>query len=177
MTLQTKTKPRKKDMTAEEAAYFDRYSPGNYAMLLSELTCDCQPYEDCFTYNRWQALGFQVRRGEHGHRLPLIKAVEEEDPDTGEIVSHKRIKGASVVFDEKTVIAKFFTPDSNWTWYAVEFDGEDLFFGLVDGFEKEWGYFSLQELTETTGPLGLHIERDMYFGNPKIKDVRELRAS
>jgi hypothetical protein len=26
---------------------------------------------------------------------------------------------------------KFFTPDSNWTWYASEFDGNDLFFGLV----------------------------------------------
>jgi hypothetical protein len=28
---------------------------------------------------------------------------------------------------------KFFTPDSNWTWYASEFDGEDVFFGLVIG--------------------------------------------
>jgi hypothetical protein len=26
---------------------------------------------------------------------------------------------------------KFFTPDSNWTWYASEFDREDTFFGLV----------------------------------------------
>jgi len=25
---------------------------------------------------------------------------------------------------------KFFTPDANWTWYASEFDGDDLFFGL-----------------------------------------------
>ena len=24
---------------------------------------------------------------------------------------------------------KFFTPDSNWTWYATEFDGKDTFFG------------------------------------------------
>jgi len=24
---------------------------------------------------------------------------------------------------------KFFTPDSNWTWYATEFDGEDIFYG------------------------------------------------
>jgi len=36
---------------------------------------------------------------------------------------------------------KFFTPDSNWTWYASEFDGEDIFFGLVSGFEVELGYF------------------------------------
>lgn len=34
-------------------------------------------------------------------------------------------------------LVKFFTPDSNWTWYASEFDGEGLFFGLVIGFEAE----------------------------------------
>ena len=38
---------------------------------------------------------------------------------------------------------KFFTPDSNWTWYAVEFDGEDTFYGLVIGHEIEPAYFSL----------------------------------
>ena len=37
---------------------------------------------------------------------------------------------------------KFFTPDSNCTWYASEFDGEDTFFGLVSGFEVELEYFS-----------------------------------
>jgi len=45
------------------------------------------------------------------------------------------------------IIAKFFTPFSNWTWYATEYDPETkTFFGLVDWFEKELGYFSLQEL-------------------------------
>ena len=37
---------------------------------------------------------------------------------------------------------KFFTPDSNWTWYITEFDGDDILFGLVDGFEKElWQHY------------------------------------
>jgi hypothetical protein len=58
---------------------------------------------------------------------------------------------------------KFFCPWSNWTWYAAEFDGEDLFFGLVDGLEKELGYFSLKELSDLTGPMGLKIERDLYW--------------
>ena len=58
---------------------------------------------------------------------------------------------------------KFFTPWSGWTRYATEFDGEDIFFGLVDGFEKELGYFSLSELESIKGPLGLKIERDLYF--------------
>lgn len=68
-------------------------------------------------------------------------------------------------------VVKFFTPDSNWTWYATEFDGEDLFFGLVDGFEKELGYFRLSELQSVKGALGLPIERDMYF---KPKTLKEL---
>ncbi len=61
------------------------------------------------------------------------------------------------------IVVKFFHPMSSWTWYATEFDGDDTFFGLVDGFEKELGYFSLREL-ETTVVRGLHIERDRYFG-------------
>ena len=60
-------------------------------------------------------------------------------------------------------IVKFFTPDSNWTWYASEFDGEDLFFGLAVGFVPELGYFRLSELQEVRGALGLPVERDMWF--------------
>ena len=65
---------------------------------------------------------------------------------------------------------KFFTPDNNWTWYATEFDGKDLFFGKVIGFETELGYFSLSELQSTKGPLGLHIERDKFFDPKPLKD-------
>ena len=66
---------------------------------------------------------------------------------------------------------KFFTPDSNWTWYVTEFDGIDLFFGLVDGFEKELGYFSLSELENVRGLMGLRVERDLYFKPTKLKDL------
>lgn len=74
---------------------------------------------------------------------------------------------------ERKVIAKFFHPFSNWTWYAFEYDGKDEFFGLVDGFEKELGSFSLAEL-ESVKIMSLGIERDMYFGTPKIKDIAPL---
>ena len=53
------------------------------------------------------------------------------------------------------VICKFFTPDAQWTWYALEFDGDDVFFGWVLGLEQELGYFLLSELTRARGPLGL----------------------
>jgi hypothetical protein len=73
--------------------------------------------------------------------------------------------------DEKKGIVKFFMPWGSWTWYAVEGskqeDGDWLFFGFVEGQEKEWGYFVLSELTSVKGPFGLKIERDLSY-NGKI---------
>lgn len=74
---------------------------------------------------------------------------------------------------EAKAMVKFFTPDSNWTWYASEFDGEDIFFGLVSGFEVELGYFSLSELKSIKGPLGLPIERDLYYVPNTLKELME----
>ena len=67
---------------------------------------------------------------------------------------------------------KFFTPDSNWTWYITEFDGEDTFFGLVVGFDEELGYFSLSELQEYRGALGIVIERDLHFKPTQLSQLR-----
>jgi hypothetical protein len=73
----------------------------------------------------------------------------------------------SVPLEQKVAVVKFFTPWSNWTWYAVEGseqeDGDTLFFGRVDGLESEWGNFSLREIESVTGPAGLKIERDLWF--------------
>jgi len=70
-------------------------------------------------------------------------------------------------------LLKLFTPDSDWTWYASEFDGEDVFFGLVDGFETELGYFSLSELQTARGPMGLPIERDLFYQPKTLKELME----
>ncbi len=75
---------------------------------------------------------------------------------------------------EAEALVKFFSPDSNWTWYAAEFDGEDIFYGLVAGLEVELGYFSLSELEKAKGALGLGIERDRYFEPRSLKDLIEL---
>lgn len=72
---------------------------------------------------------------------------------------------------EALAVVKFFCPWSNWTWWATEFDGEDLFFGLVEGFEKELGYFSLSELEGIAGPGGLAIERDVHFSPAPLKKI------
>jgi hypothetical protein len=76
---------------------------------------------------------------------------------------------------EKMVLIKYFTPDSNWSWYVTEYDKENrTFFGYVVGLEKEWGYFSLEELEQTKGPLGLNIERDKSFQPTQVKNVKEI---
>jgi hypothetical protein len=60
---------------------------------------------------------------------------------------------------------KLFTPDSNWTWYIIEFSKADTntCYGYVVGLESELGYFTLEELESVHGSLGLAIERDMSF--------------
>ena len=70
------------------------------------------------------------------------------------------------------VICKFFTPDGQWTWYVLEFDGEDMFFGWVVGFEEELGYFRLSELRQARGPWGLLIERDLHFQPTRLSLVK-----
>ena len=82
---------------------------------------------------------------------------------------------------EKQVITKFFCPYSYWTWYAVEFNGNDTFFGYVMGHENEWGYWSYQEIQETTVTLGGYkvpgIERDCSFTPIPVRDrVAQVEA-
>ena len=75
------------------------------------------------------------------------------------VVSLPRLYAQENLGEQAIVHVKFFTPDANWTWYATEYDTvERRFFGLVVGLDTELGYFALDELERTTGPLGLHIE-------------------
>lgn len=76
--------------------------------------------------------------------------------------------------DDAIVQVKLFTPDSGWTFYITEYDGDDLCFGLVVGMETELGYFTLSELRAVRGPLGLRIERDLYFKPAPLREIRRL---
>jgi hypothetical protein len=69
---------------------------------------------------------------------------------------------------------KLFTPDSNWTWYIIEFSKQDAdtCYGYVKGLESELGYFSLKELESLHGPLGLVIERDLSFEPTLLSKVK-----
>lgn len=79
---------------------------------------------------------------------------------------------------DPTIHIRYFTPDSNWTWLVTEgsAEGEDfIFFGYVFGFEEEWGYFALSELSTAHGPNGLPIERDLYFQPTPFSIARQQR--
>ena len=70
--------------------------------------------------------------------------------------------------------AKLFIPDAGWTWFVTEGseeDGDWLLFGYVIGIEGEWGYFLLSEVEGIRGPLGLPVERDLWFQPGPIDDV------
>ncbi|HSV98657.1 MAG TPA: DUF2958 domain-containing protein [Sedimentisphaerales bacterium] len=75
---------------------------------------------------------------------------------------------------------KLFTPDSSFTWYLTEGSaikdesGTEVdfhFFGLVDGHEKELGYVALSELESVRGPLGLPIERDLWWTPKTLQEI------
>ena len=71
--------------------------------------------------------------------------------------------------------AKLFTPDANYTLWATEFDpSQRLLFGYVrSGWDCELGYVSLDELESVRGPLGLPMERDLYFAPTRLSEVRK----
>jgi hypothetical protein len=80
---------------------------------------------------------------------------------------------------DPTVHVKFFTPWTSWTWYATEGseqDGDFIFFGYVVGHEREWGYFSLNELSSVKGPMGLKIERDIHFPPRPASEISDIHS-
>lgn len=81
-------------------------------------------------------------------KLPNLYDRENDDPDQVEIP------------------VKFFDPNSNWTWYLIEVNEDGTCFGLVDGIERELGYWQMSELERIQGKWGVGIERDSHW-NPK----------
>ena len=79
-----------------------------------------------------------------------------------------------------TVWCKFFFAafeDFGWTWWGIEFDKTDTFFGLVKGHYVELGNFSLVELCTVTGMLGSPVVRDRYFKPCRLSELKaKLRA-
>ena len=78
-------------------------------------------------------------------------------------------------------VVKLFTPDANATWLLawVEPTDEDIVWGLADLGFPEIGTVRLSEIAAVRGPLGLPVERDLYFEPEKslseyAAEAREL---
>ena len=96
-----------------------------------------------------------------GRKL-LTKGIRKKLPP---LYSQDKLGGKAVAY------VKLFTPDSDWTWWVVEFDGKNTFFGLVDGHCKELGYFNLSELERLRGPLGLPVERNLCWQPKRLEEI------
>jgi len=70
---------------------------------------------------------------------------------------------------------KLFTPDSNWTWFIMEISKDDnqTCFGYIVGRDSELGFFSLDDLASIHGPLGLVVERDIWFKPTPFSQVKK----
>lgn len=75
--------------------------------------------------------------------------------------------------ENQMIVAKFFNPTGLGSWYLMNMDPEDQDYcwGIVDLFEVEVGSFSKSELENFKGPLGLGIERDLYFEPVNAKEL------
>lgn len=94
----------------------------------------------------------------------LTKEIEKKLP--------KLYSTEDIPCEEKIGAVKFFNPCGAGTWIGIEYDPEDkLFFGFVDLIDKEYGYFSLEELESIRLPFGLRIERDLHFTPKSMKDI------
>jgi len=62
-----------------------------------------------------------------------------------------------------------------WSWYITELSiDDDICFGyVVSPFGSELGYFSLQEIQEVKGSLGITVERDLYFKPTPLSAIKK----
>ena len=106
----------------------------------------------------------EAHEGKRGHKL-LTQEIRKRLPAL--------YTTEEIPLEEKVAQVKFFSPYNGWRWYAVEFDGEDIFWGYVEGWENEWGTFSLSELSGATiaGGLVPAIERDCFFTPKKVGEI------
>ncbi len=83
-----------------------------------------------------------------------------------------------ILLADKIVHMKFFLGGS--TWWAIEFDGDDLFFGFAilndDLQNAEFGYFTLSELKSIKVGF-VEIDRDLYWQKRPIAYVEKIQEA
>jgi hypothetical protein len=74
------------------------------------------------------------------------------------------------------VICHFFLPDTNWDWYAIEFDGIETFYGWLSLVVQEMSTFYLSELRVIRGLQGMPVKRDVNFLPIPLSEVKKLHS-
>ena len=81
-------------------------SPTNEATVIDEFArrgiYDALPRVNVFTYQAWQKLGRQVRRGQHGVRIVTYIPCKSKPDDNGERQSFRRPKKVTVFHVSQT---------------------------------------------------------------------------
>ena len=74
---------------------------------------------------------------------------------------------------DPTVFCKLFL--DGWTWYITELSiDNDICFGyVVTPYGRELGYFSLKEIHELKGSLGIGVERDLSFKSTPLSIIKK----
>jgi len=147
----------------------------NMAGFLCGLAADLGLPENCAVAVGETAAVERAKKVIANDKLRGMKLLPKEIRETLPPLYAQDGKGSKAV-----VYVKYFTPSSSWTWYATEGEpildesGKEVdfkFFGLVDGHEKELGYFVLSELEEVRGPMGFPIERDLHFKPKTLEEI------
>ena len=62
-----------------------------------------------------------------------------------------------------------------WTWYITELsiDGDIAFGFVVSPFGSELGFFSINEIKDIEGSIGLGFERDLYFKPTPLSKIKK----
>ena len=75
--------------------------------------------------------------------------------------------GRQEEIDDPTIVAKFFNPIWERSWYATEYDPENrIFYGYMKSTEywnDGWGFFWLDDLEAHKGSSVLETRRDQNF--------------
>ena len=119
----------------------------------------------------------------YGRRIRMNKAEHLVNKTIEKAIAKHPIGSQDGKGENADIIVKYFNPYGQGRWYVLEADpidgGQDYeMFGIVEmNGEKEYGYFRLSDLQgyvyklRNGYPVG-GIERDMYFGKKKVKDIK-----
>ena len=121
---------------------------------------------------------WQICRKDKTMKL-LTKEIEKKLTNRNAEIAQRNRANSYEFFDNDKVIAKYFNPYGNGTWYIMsgkkQPDGDWILFGLCEIFDREWGDVSLNELEKLELPLGLTIERDRYYDG-QYSDLKRLHS-